>query len=96
MTPGPDYSGPFYLTFRPLGIVKVGAYKMCNHLRTKVNTSGGMYFSAGEIIDTIQETVICLDCGEEIEPEAEADLDFMPIEAEPEPVYFLVFELQER
>lgn len=42
---------------------------MCDHKNTTLLTTGGFHFSAGEVWDDIEETVICLDCGEEVQPQ---------------------------
>ena len=40
---------------------------MCPHSKTVIETSGSMYFSGGELFDTVKETVVCMDCGSEME-----------------------------
>jgi hypothetical protein len=38
----------------------------CEHKNTAINTTGGFHFSGGEVWDDLEDTVICLDCGETI------------------------------
>lgn len=37
----------------------------CRHTCRMLVTTGSVYFSAGEVIDTIHTVSVCLDCGEE-------------------------------
>ena len=42
----------------------------CLHRNIVLETSGGTHFSAGEVWDDIQESLLCLDCMEHVtEPE---------------------------
>jgi len=34
----------------------------CLHLHIIIETNGGMHFVAGEVVDTVQERIRCLDC----------------------------------
>jgi hypothetical protein len=34
----------------------------CRHRNVVLDTTGGIYFSAGEVWDNIQERLLCLDC----------------------------------
>ncbi len=47
----------------------VTIYPPCDHPYTQSYTTGSLYLSAGEIIDTLEEHVVCLACGRELELE---------------------------
>jgi len=39
----------------------------CAHNNTELNTSGGMSYGTGDVSDTIEEELFCLDCGKTLE-----------------------------
>lgn len=41
----------------------------CKHEHVIQQTSGSVYFSAGDVVDTTHDYLVCIDCGTEIEPE---------------------------
>ena len=41
------------------------AQAVCPHLHTVDETTGGMHFAGGEVIDDIVEKAHCLDCGKD-------------------------------
>lgn len=49
------------------------AWRVCQHARTMLDTTGRLAFSGGAMSDTLIERVVCLDCGCEVEPEPAAD-----------------------
>ena len=51
---------------------------MCTHTHTVLETTGTISFSGGDMIDTIQDQVVCLDCGKEIGDPAPESLDEIP------------------
>ena len=49
---------------------------MCEHKNTTVYTSGqDAHIVAGDVVENLTAHIVCLDCGEEIENEAAADID---------------------
>lgn len=58
----------------------------CLHTKTVTEITGSITFSGGEILDTIQERVICLDCGENV-IDIEDDDPVFEIDAEPIAVF---------
>jgi hypothetical protein len=44
-------------------------YSPCLHRHVIIETTGGMHFSAGEVTDNIQESLLCLDCLEYLDEE---------------------------
>lgn len=42
---------------------------MCPHKHTAILTTGDLTFIAGELVDTLQDVLICTDCGDEIPDE---------------------------
>lgn len=41
----------------------------CKHEHVIQQTRGSVYFSVGDVVDTTQDYLVCIDCGAEIEPE---------------------------
>ena len=39
---------------------------MCDHASTYIYTTGGMHYNYDEVWDDYEDTVICEDCGEEV------------------------------
>lgn len=48
--------------------------KPCEHPRTIQATYGNLHFAAGELVDSLTDAVICLDCGKELEPGEQPEL----------------------
>ena len=51
----------------------------CDHQHTEPYTFGQMYFTGGELIDTIETVTRCLDCGAILdadEPEADSEIPY--------------------
>lgn len=40
----------------------------CEHKTTFIETSGSIYFQGGDVVNTLEDRVICLDCLEEVQP----------------------------
>lgn len=53
---------------------------MCQHKHTYKTIRGELYFGNGEIVDTLREVDVCLNCGAVVEVDPEP---------EPEPVLML-------
>lgn len=49
----------------------------CCHSSTVIEASGSVFFSGGDVIDTLEERLYCLDCGEYVEIEPEPELLYL-------------------
>lgn len=54
--------------------------RKCEHNHIVTETRGQIYFSAGDVVDTLQTYLVCIDCGAEIEPEHDDLSGFDPAE----------------
>jgi hypothetical protein len=43
----------------------------CPHRRTQTYTTGGLSFTAGQVVDDLRTIQVCLDCGAQLETETE-------------------------
>lgn len=83
MTDLPPTVPPSPRPIPPIPPVRIRARRACRHAHKMWTTTGGIYFTWGDVDDDIHDELVCLDCGEILNRDGDKKYHGRPIYARP-------------